>query len=104
MLTYPSAFTPETGVAHWDILLRARAIETQCFVLAPAQVGPHNQKRSSYGHAIIIDPWGKVLAELGGQEEMKEKGDAWEPEIATADLDFDTLARIRKGVPLRRRT
>ncbi|KAI8999353.1 carbon-nitrogen hydrolase [Gaertneriomyces semiglobifer] len=59
ILTYPSAFTIKTGQAHWKTLLRARAIETQCYVIAAAQVGEHNSKRASFGHAMIIDPWGK---------------------------------------------
>lgn len=104
VLTYPSAFTPQTGKVHWHALLKARAIENQSFVIAAAQVGPHNEKRSSYGHALIIDPWGKILAELSGEEEMKKKGDSWEPEVAVAEIDFDTLERIREGVPLHRRT
>ncbi|OZJ06790.1 hypothetical protein BZG36_00141 [Bifiguratus adelaidae] len=58
ILTYPSAFTVPTGLAHWEPLLRARAIETQCFVIASAQIGQHNEKRASFGHAMIIDPWG----------------------------------------------
>uniref|UniRef100_A0A3Q3NPS8 Deaminated glutathione amidase n=1 Tax=Labrus bergylta TaxID=56723 RepID=A0A3Q3NPS8_9LABR len=60
ILTYPSAFTVATGAAHWEVLLRARAIETQCFVLAAAQVGRHHEKRSSYGHALAVDPWGEI--------------------------------------------
>lgn len=56
----PSAFTQLTGKAHWEILLRARAIENQCYVIAAAQAGQHNEKRASYGHSMIIDPWGEV--------------------------------------------
>lgn len=64
LLTYPSAFTVRTGAAHWEILLRARAIETQSYVLAPAQVGAHDgTKRVSWGHAMIVDPWGSVIAQ-----------------------------------------
>ncbi|XP_023345807.1 nitrilase and fragile histidine triad fusion protein NitFhit isoform X2 [Eurytemora carolleeae] len=63
ILTYPSAFTVPTGMAHWKPLLQARAIENQCYVIAAAQTGQHNVKRSSYGHAMILDPWGTVLAE-----------------------------------------
>ena len=65
-LLVPSAFTVPTGKAHWEVLLRARAIESQCYVVAAAQAGRHNKKRESYGHSIIIDPWGKVLADAGG--------------------------------------
>ena len=104
VLCYPSAFAPDTGKYHWHALLKARAIETQSYVLAPAQVGPHNKKRSSYGHSLIIDPWGRILAELGSQEDFKNKGDSWEPELATAEIDHDLIAKIKKGVPLHRRT
>ncbi|XP_041970157.1 nitrilase and fragile histidine triad fusion protein NitFhit isoform X2 [Aricia agestis] len=65
VLTFPSAFTYATGLAHWHILLRARAIENQCYVVAAAQVGHHNPKRRSYGHALCVDPWGEVLADCG---------------------------------------
>lgn len=67
MISYPSAFTVPTGQAHWKTLLTARAIETQTYVIAAAQVGRHNEKRVSYGHSMIVDPWGKVLVELGGE-------------------------------------
>ena len=63
-LTVPSAFTATTGAAHWHALLRARAIESQSYVIAPAQHGAHSANRASYGHSIIIDPWGEVVAEL----------------------------------------
>ena len=85
-----------TGKAHWKPLLTARAIETQAYVLAAAQVGHHNQKRASYGHSMIVSPWGDVLAELGGED----KG----PEIITADIDLDNVNRIKKEMPLLRRT
>lgn len=64
-LTVPSAFTRQTGEAHWHILLRARAIETGCFVIAPAQTGDHECGRKTYGHSLIVDPWGEVLADGG---------------------------------------
>ncbi|KAI4726267.1 putative nitrilase [Aureobasidium sp. EXF-10728] len=104
IICYPSAFAPDTGKYHWHALLKARAIETQSYVLAPAQVGPHNKKRSSYGHSLIVDPWGRILAELGSQEDFNKKGDSWEPELATVEIDHDQIAKIRKGVPLHRRT
>lgn len=63
ILTYPSSFTVPTGIHHWEPLIRARAIETQCYVIAAAQVGTHNPKRSSFGHAMIVDPWGTKVAE-----------------------------------------
>ncbi|KAL2129962.1 hypothetical protein VTI74DRAFT_7067 [Chaetomium olivicolor] len=96
IITFPSAFTVPTGQAHWETLLRARAIETQCYVIAAAQAGRHNEKRVSYGHSMIVDPWGRVLAELGCGSE--------EPEIATAEIDHDLLRKVRMEVPLNRRT
>ncbi|KAL2162517.1 hypothetical protein VTH06DRAFT_7431 [Thermothelomyces fergusii] len=96
IITYPSAFTVPTGRAHWEVLLRSRAIETQCYVVAAAQAGRHNEKRVSYGHSMIVDPWGVVLAELGDT--------GGEPEIATAEIDHDLLRKVRTEVPLRRRT
>ena len=104
VLTYPSAFTPETGKMHWHALLRARAIETQAYVVAAAQVGAHNEKRSSYGHSLVVDPWGRVVAELGGVEEKEAKGSEWEPEIAVFDIDLDKCRKLAKEMPLLRRT
>ncbi|KAH6613637.1 carbon-nitrogen hydrolase [Chaetomium sp. MPI-SDFR-AT-0129] len=95
IITYPSAFTVPTGKAHWEVLLRARAIETQSYVIAAAQVGQHNEKRVSYGHSMIVDPWGVVLAELGDTAD--------EPEIATAEIDHELLHKVKTEVPLRRR-
>ena len=66
VLLVPSAFTQKTGEAHWEVLLRARAIECQCFVMAAAQAGRHNDKRESYGDALIIDPWGTVIGRCSG--------------------------------------
>ncbi|KAI9592482.1 putative NIT2-nitrilase [Syncephalis fuscata] len=91
ILTYPSAFTQLTGQAHWEVLLRARAIETQTFVVASAQCGQHNEKRTSYGHAMMVDPWGKVIACCK---------DTDEPTLALADIDLDYLERIRREMPL----
>jgi len=96
IITFPSAFTVPTGKAHWEVLLRARAIETQSYVIAAAQVGRHNDKRVSYGHSMIVDPWGVVLADLG------DKSD--EPEIATARIDHELLRKVRAEMPLNRRT
>ncbi|KXX78222.1 putative hydrolase nit2 [Madurella mycetomatis] len=96
IIAFPSAFTVPTGRAHWEVLLRARAIETQSYVVAAAQVGKHNEKRVSYGHSMIIDPWGRVLAELGGT--------SGEPEIATAEIDHGLLHKVRMEMPLNRRT
>lgn len=105
ILTYPSAFTVPTGKAHWETLLRARAIETQSYVVAAAQVGFHNEEktRRSYGHSMIIDPWGRVVAELGGEEDEKGRGlDVGE--IACADIDLEGLEKVRREMPLLRRT
>lgn len=88
ILTYPSAFTVPTGKAHWETLLRARAIETQSYVIAAAQVGFHNEEktRRSYGHGMIVDPWGKVVARLGGEEDEEGRGlDVGEVSVALWD-------------------
>ncbi|KAK7531927.1 putative nitrilase [Phyllosticta citricarpa] len=105
IITYPSAFTVPTGRAHWSALLRARAIETQAYVVAAAQAGFHNEKRCSYGHSMIVSPWGEVLAELGGVDATEGKqGYRPEPELATAEVDLEVLKRIRREMPLLRRT
>ncbi len=88
VLTVPSAFTERTGRDHWEVLLRARAIENLAFVLAPAQVGAHGKGRSSYGHALIVDPWGTVLAQVPDGEG-----------VAVAELDFEGQDRIRRELP-----
>jgi predicted amidohydrolase len=87
-LTVPSAFTRKTGEAHWHVLLRARAIETGCFVFAAAQAGLHENKRETYGHSLVIDPWGEVLAEAGV-----------EPGIIVARIDPAKVEAARKSVP-----
>ena len=87
-ISVPSAFTASTGAAHWHALLRARAIETQCYVLAPAQHGQHNPRRRSYGHSLVIDPWGEVVAEL-------DDGDG----VLLADLDPDRVTSVRRQLP-----
>jgi predicted amidohydrolase len=88
ILAVPSAFTVETGKDHWHVLLRARAVENQAFVMAPAQFGAHGPTRSSYGHALVVDPWGVVLAECGDHEG-----------VALAHLDFDYQDRVRAALP-----
>lgn len=88
VLCVPAAFTQVTGEAHWHVLLRARAIENGCFVIAPAQCGTHAGKRQTYGHSLVIDPWGKVLAD-GGVE----------PGIITVDIDLGDVAKIRGRIP-----
>lgn len=88
IISVPSAFTQVTGEAHWHVLLRARAIETGCFIIAPAQTGTHAGNRKTYGHSLIIDPWGKILAD-GGTEEG----------IITADIDLSEVAKMRGKLP-----
>ena len=88
LLCVPAAFTAHTGAAHWKTLLRARAIENGCFVIAPDQVGEHLPGRECYGHSMIVDPWGDVLAEA--------------PDgvgICVADLDLARVAEVRAQIP-----
>jgi predicted amidohydrolase len=87
-LTIPSAFTRPTGEAHWHVLMRARAIETGCFVLAAAQGGRHESGRETFGHSLVVDPWGRVLAE-GGTE----------PGVIFADIDPAEVTLARSRVP-----
>jgi predicted amidohydrolase len=89
IITAPSAFTVPTGQAHWETLLRARAIETGAFIVAPAQGGRHEDGRATYGHSLIADPWGKVVAKL----------DHDEPGLIVADLDLDQVAEARAKIP-----
>ncbi|MES2883947.1 MAG: carbon-nitrogen hydrolase family protein [Pseudomonadota bacterium] len=89
LLSVPAAFTAKTGVAHWHTLLKARAVENQCYVLAPGQCGTHPGGRSTYGHSLIVGPWGETLAEV--------QGDA--PGFALADIDRDHLASVRASFP-----
>ena len=89
LITAPSAFTAVTGAAHWDILIRARAIETQCYMLAAAQGGVHPGPRETYGHAAIVDPWGRVLAQ-------QAQGEA----VLLAERDSDEQASIRARMPV----
>jgi len=88
LLAVPSAFAPETGKDHWEVLLRARAIENQAFVLAPAQCGRHSADRRSYGRSLVIDPWGVVLAQAVDR-----------PALLIADCDLDGLERVRGALP-----
>jgi deaminated glutathione amidase len=89
VLTVPAAFTRQTGEAHWHILLRARAIETGSFVVAAAQGGTHDDGRETYGHSLIIDPWGRILAEKADDT----------PGVIVADLDLDHVAETRGRIP-----
>ncbi|KAG4418274.1 hypothetical protein IFR04_008632 [Cadophora malorum] len=96
ILTYPSAFTVPTGKAHWETLLKARAIETQAYIIAAAQIGAHNEKRTSYGHSMVVDPWGKVLLDMTGEGS--------EAEIGVVDVDLEYREKIKESMPLLRRT
>ena len=105
VLLIPSAFTVPTGVAHWHSLLRARAIESQCYVIAAAQVGQHNEKRKSYGHSLCYDPWGKLLVDAGGYDcESGDVGDKLSPvespSIVTCDIDLDLVGSVRERMPI----
>ncbi|MEC7538665.1 MAG: carbon-nitrogen hydrolase family protein [Pseudomonadota bacterium] len=88
VLMVPAAFTRQTGQAHWHILLQARAIETGCYVVAPAQCGDHEDGRQTYGHSLIVAPWGEILAD-GGEE----------PGVVMAELDFSRIDKARGMVP-----
>ncbi len=88
ILTVPAAFTVPTGKAHWEVLLRARAIETGCFVIAPGQTGEHEGGRRTWGHSLIINPWGEILAEAGNAVG-----------IITADLDLIQVEQARTKIP-----
>ncbi|EGR52085.1 uncharacterized protein TRIREDRAFT_103960 [Trichoderma reesei QM6a] len=105
IITYPSAFTLRTGEAHWETLLRARAIETQSYVVAAAQVGRHNEKRASYGRSMVVDPWGRVLLCLRGVADAEGNAeDGAVEEIGFVDIDLDEVERVRREMPLQRRT
>ena len=104
VITYPSAFTVPTGQAHWEVLLRARAIESQVWVVAAAQVGAHNEKRVSYGHSMVIDPWGKVVCRLGGVNEDGKVQDGAVGSLGLVDIDVGEWERVRRQMPLTRRT
>ncbi len=88
MITAPSAFTARTGEKHWELLLRARAVENLCFVIAPGQGGVHNEKRATWGHSMIVDPRGEILC-------CVKSG----PGFAYADLDFEGLHALRRSFP-----
>ncbi|QGT96552.1 carbon-nitrogen hydrolase family protein [Pseudidiomarina andamanensis] len=90
ILVLPSAFTQVTGSAHWHVLTRARAIEQQCFLVASAQAGEHENGRQTYGHALVIDGWGRILAET----------ESMQPSIATALVDIESLKKIRQDIPV----
>lgn len=89
IIAVPSAFTVPTGQAHWEVLLRARAIETGCFILAAAQGGRHEDGRETWGRSMVIDPWGAVIARLDNDE----------PGVLFAELDLSAVERARQAVP-----
>lgn len=88
LIVVPSAFTYTTGQAHWELLLRARAVENQCYVVAPAQGGHHQNGRRTWGHSMLVDPWGRVLA-------MRAEG----PGVVCTQLSTETLAEVRAALP-----
>ncbi|CDW58130.1 hydrolase [Trichuris trichiura] len=90
ILSFPSAFMVNTGMAHWEVLLRSRAIDYQCYVVAAAQFGKHNEKRSSYGHAMVVDPWGNIVSQCSNTE----------PSICFASIDLPFLQTVRKRLPI----
>jgi len=118
ILLVPSAFTIPTGRAHWHTLLKSRGIENQCYVLAAAQVGKHNEKRKSYGHALAIDPWGEVIADAGGYDGVGTSGVAIDndssganeeeeamspvqvPSITLCDIDHEKMRSVRERMPI----
>lgn len=89
IIAVPAAFTVPTGQAHWHVLLRARAIENACFVVAAAQTGEHEDGRSTYGHSLVIDPWGEILLDMGEA-----------PGLGFAELDLALIADVRSRVPV----
>jgi predicted amidohydrolase len=89
VLAVPAAFTVPTGQAHWETLLRARAIETGSYVIAAAQGGMHENGRATYGHSMVVDPWGEIVAEIDGDE----------PGVLLASIDLDRVADARRRVP-----
>ena len=88
VLLVPSAFTFPTGAAHWEVLCRARAIENQCYLIAPDQTGASPSGHADYGDSLIVDPWGRVVARAGDGEG-----------VVTAEIDRESLARVRRELP-----
>jgi len=89
VIAVPAAFTRPTGAAHWHVMLRARAIEASAFIVAAAQVGRHEDGRETYGHSLVVDPWGEVLLDMGGEA----------PGLAFCDIDLARIAEVRAQVP-----
>jgi len=92
LLSIPAAFTVPTGQAHWEVLLRARAIENQAYVLAPAQIGTHPGGRQTYGHSMLIDPWGEIVAQANNHAEAGG-------ELIVGEIELNTLSDIRRKMP-----
>jgi len=88
LIVVPAAFTERTGIAHWDILLRSRAVENQCYVLAAAQGGEHEGGRRTYGHSMLVDPWGEIVSTL-----------TIGPGVIVGDLDYAKMADVRARLP-----
>jgi len=89
VIAIPAAFTRPTGAAHWHLLQRARAVEASAFVVAAAQVGQHEDGRETYGHSLVIDPWGEVLLDMGGERAG----------LGFCDIDLDRIAEVRRQLP-----
>lgn len=89
VIAVPAAFTARTGEAHWELLLKARAVETQSYIIAPNQCGDHGKGRTTWGHSMIVDPWGRIIARC-----------KTEPGICVAELDLEKLQKIREAMPL----
>ncbi len=90
ILSVPAAFTVPTGEAHWHVLLRARAIESACFLVAAAQCGEHEDGRGTYGHSLVVDPWGRILLDMGSDS----------PALGFADLDLAQVDAVRARLPV----
>jgi len=89
VIALPAAFTVPTGRAHWQVLLRARAIEAELFIVAAAQAGRHEDGRETYGHSLVVDPWGELVLEMGG-----------EPGLAFAEINLDRISDVRARIPV----
>ncbi|HEU4652152.1 MAG TPA: nitrilase-related carbon-nitrogen hydrolase, partial [Croceibacterium sp.] len=89
VIAIPAAFTVPTGQAHWHLLQRARAVEASAFVVAAAQVGEHADGRRTFGHSLVVDPWGEVLLDMGGEQ----------PGLGLVDIDLAKIAEIRRQLP-----
>ena len=98
LIAIPAAFTVSTGEAHWHVLMRARAIETACHIVAAAQGGPHEDGRQTFGHSLVVDPWGIVLADAATPGDADDRGYA----LALAPIDAAAVSRARESIPLAR--